>query len=244
MDQSPTKLQTGVTPQVMDQLRAGAEKELGIVLTPQLPRQLILPAADRDQLFAELEERGVSVVEIKRGKADLGFLARSVRFDDDISQLPSCSTPSAVETLAGQRFVFHCCNALALNLRYGVSLRTPKNMIHEDTSSNAFFMGKTLHEDNGSPLTIYGEQSIIPILTATGITITDRMRELDSQQVLLAIDLRGYGELTNRLSKDFIAMRYNWCLEAVCPPPKEHMHILGRVEVSGLPPRDAFRDDE
>ena len=225
-------------PQEIDHLRIGAERELGIVLTPQLPRQVLLSSTDQAKLFEELRDQGFTVTEVKKGKIDLGYLARATKLEDEIAMLPACAVPSEVEQLAGQRFAYHSCNALAFNLRYGVSLRTPMSQMHEEAASNAFFMGKTVREQDGNPLTTYGELSIIPILKQSGITITDRMRELDSIQLLLAIDLRGYGELTNRLNNEFIAMRYDWCLEAVCPPPKEHVHVLGRVEVAGLPPRD------
>lgn len=225
-------------PQEIDHLRIGAERELGIVLTPQLPRQVLLSSTDQAKLFEELRDQGFTVTEVKKGKIDLGYLARATKLEDEIAMLPACAVPSEVEQLAGQRFAYHSCNALAFNLRYGVSLRTPMSQMHKDAASNAFFMGKTLREEDGNPLISYSERSIIPILEQSGITVTNKMRELDSTMLLLAIDLRGYGELTNRLNKDFIGMRYNWCLEAVCPPPKEHIHVLGRVEVPGMPPRD------
>lgn len=238
MAPSPATTIAPATPQEIGDLRAGAEKELGVMLTPQLPRQVLLPSTERANLFDELQRQGFTVTEIKNGKADLGYLARATKFEDNIATLPACAISSEVDQLAGQRFAYHSCTALAFNLRYGVSLRTPMSQMHEDTASNVFFMGKTLREQDGAPLTTYSERGVVPILEQSGITITDTMRELDSIQLLLAIDLRGYGELTNRLNKDFIGMRYDWCLEAVCPPPKEHMHILGRVAVAGMPSRD------
>jgi hypothetical protein len=231
------------TGQEIDGLRKGAETELGIVLTPQLPSDVLLSAKERGALFKALRHQGISVNEIETGKADLGYLVRATNFKDEVAQLDTCANPADVVTLAGQRFTFHACNALALNLRYGVSLLTPAHMLDEDTASNVFFMGKTLREDDGTPITTYSERSIIPILEQNGIPITEQMRKLAGIRVLLAVDLRGYGELKNRLNKDFIAVRYDWCLEAVCAPPKDHIHILGRIETPKLPCRDGFRED-
>lgn len=240
MPQSLSKTITPATAQEIDYLRKGAERDLGVVLTPQLPRQLLLPSNERSALFDALREHGISVTEIKTGKADLGYLARSAKFDNGTAQLRTCANPLEVERFADQRFTFHSCNALAFNLRYGVSLRTPASMLHENTASNVFFMGKTVHEDTGRAIITYSERSLIPILEQNRIPITERMRHLDEVQLLLAIDLRGYAALPNRLNKDFIALRYDWCLEAVCAPPQEHIHILGCVETPRFPPRDEY----
>jgi hypothetical protein len=101
-------------------------------------------------------------------------------------------------------------------------------------------MAKTLRDHDTTAITTYSEQSIIPLLDRDGVQITDRMRELDEKRLLLAVDLRGYGELSNRLNMDFMGVRYDCCVEAVCPPPKEHIHILGRIEEPKFPSRDEF----
>lgn len=210
------------------------------MLTPQLPSEVLLSAKERNTLFNALRENRISVTKIEAGKVDLGYLARAARFQDEVTQLATCANPSGVESMVGQRFAFHSCNALAFNLRYGVSLLTPAQMLDGDTASNAFFMAKTLREHNNTAITTYSEQSIIPLLERDGVQITDRMRKLDKIRLLLAVDLRGYGELSNRLNMDFMGVRYDWCVEAVCPPPKNHMHILGCIEEPKFPSRDEF----
>lgn len=224
----------------IEQLRTQAERELGVLITPVSTKSVTLSPSDQAKLFDQLRAQGFSVTEVVAGKADLGYIARHHKFEEAIPCIRGITDPKVAEHLMGQHILFHSCNALALNLRYGVALRAPDDKLGDDTAGNVFFMSKTLHEDDGKALTRYGELSIIPLLQKSGIAITDRMRELDKVQVLLAVDIRGYGELSNRLNRDIFASPADWVAIAPCPPPKKHIHILGRVETPALPPREAF----
>ena len=233
---TPVSVQPATDAEISKLLNA-AERELGIVLTPITEKSILLSNAERSKLHHQLERRGISVSEVKAGQ-DLGYIARACDLDGQTPLRSECVDPGDATRFAGQRFTYHALNALEYNLRCANRLSVPKHLIAEN-ASNLFYMGRTPTElGTRDPITKYAREGLVEKLMKQGITITEKMKQLDSKPLLVAVDLEGYKTLGNRLGIPFLKSSDAWCLIAACPPPRKFIHILGEIHEDGLPNAD------
>jgi hypothetical protein len=230
-------------------LRTEVERDFGFSITPVEAKSLFLTGKDQKDFTAAIEAQGVRFVEIKPGKVDLGYLARRPDFADCTATVEGCSDPAGVESHAGQRFVLHGTSALGLNLlagRWGISTRVPSED-RRSVADVAFFTARTAKLDEDADISRYARK-IGDYFGGADIHLDGRAAELAQIPLVLAIDVRGYALLSNRPQADqkrtnFFICDKNWAFIAVCPPPKEFIHVLGI-----LPPEEGqcfpgkFRD--
>jgi hypothetical protein len=155
---------------------------------------------------------------------------------------PKCKDPGGVESYLGQRFLLHGTSGLAFNLLYGRWGRGVSAIIagDGDTREDFLFMARSAKAPGKSEeyLAHYartcGERFLSRDLVPNEVAA-----RLNRLEIIVAIDLRGYALLSNKLNLPFAEAWGNWNCVAVCPPPKEFVHVLGilpaTAETAALP---------
>jgi hypothetical protein len=217
-------------------LRLAVERELGESLVPASASSLLLKGAALTGFLKKFEVRGAQFVDVMPGKLDLGYLSRAVKFKSEFTTCkPCCADPIKAEEFAEQRFLFHGTSALAFNLMYGrwgiganKLINAEANDVFGEVSPEALFLGRSAKSGQEESIANYARNSG-DLFLKSNLGLSRQELDLAKVGVVLAIEVRGYGLLSNRLGLPYITKWMDWYEGAVCTPPKQFVHVLGTV---------------